>query len=234
MRREGFELSISRPRVIFREDENGKKLEPIEEVVIDVDEGYTGVVVDKMAQRKAEMTEMKPSGGGKVRIVFLAPARGLIGYHGEFLTDTRGTGIMHRLYHGYAPYKGAISPRITGVLVSTDSGEANTYALHNLIDRGPQFVSPGDKVYKGMIVGEHTRDSDLDINPLKAKALTNFRTAMKDDKQTLPPPRVMTLEEALAYIQDDELVEVTPKHIRLRKRFLDPHDRKRASKQAAE
>ena len=234
MRREGFELSISRPRVLFREDENGKKTEPIEEVVIDVDDAYTGIVVDKMSQRKAEMREMKPSGGGKTRIVFHAPARGLIGYHGEFLTDTRGTGIMNRLYYGYAPYKGAIAARRVGVLVSTDAGEANTYGLHNLIDRGPQFISPGDKVYGGMIVGEHTRDNDLDVNPLKAKALTNFRTVIKDDKQFLPPPRRMTLEDALAYIQDDELVEVTPKFIRLRKRYLDPNKRKRASKQAAE
>ena len=234
MRREGFELSISRPRVLFRQDENGKKLEPIEEVVIDVDDAYTGVVVDKMAQRKAEMQEMKPSGGGKTRIVFHAPSRGLIGYHGEFLTDTRGTGIMNRLYHGYAPHKGVIAARRTGVLISTDSGEANTYGLFNLIDRGPQFVGPGDKVYMGMIVGEHTRDNDLEVNPLKAKQLTNFRTVMKDDKQSMPPPRQMTLEEALAYIQDDELVEVTPKFIRLRKRHLDPNTRKRASKQAAE
>jgi GTP-binding protein len=233
MRREGFELSISRPRVLYREDENGQKTEPIEEVVIDVDEGYTGVVVDKMAQRKGEMREMKPSGGGKIRMVFLAPSRGLIGYHGEFLTDTRGTGIMNRLYHGYAPYKGAIAARRTGVLISTDAGEANTYALHNLVDRGPQFIAPGAKVYQGMIVGEHTRDNDLDVNPLKAKQLTNFRTVMKDDKQFLPPPRQMTLEDALAYIQDDELVEVTPKFIRLRKRFLDPNDRKRAAKQTA-
>jgi GTP-binding protein len=233
MRREGFELSISRPRVLFREDENGAKTEPIEEVVIDVDEGYTGVVVDKMAQRKGEMREMKPSGGGKTRMVFLAPSRGLIGYHGEFLTDTRGTGIMNRLYHGYAPYKGPIAARRTGVLISTDAGEANTYALHNLIDRGPQFIAPGARVYQGMIIGEHTRDNDLDVNPLKAKQLTNFRTVMKDDKQFLPPPRQMTLEDALAYIQDDELVEVTPKFIRLRKRFLDPNDRKRAAKQTA-
>ncbi|MSO98156.1 MAG: translational GTPase TypA [Rhodospirillaceae bacterium] len=234
MRREGFELSISRPRVLFREDENGKKTEPIEEVVIDVDEAYTGIVVDKMSQRKAEMREMKPSGGGKTRIVFHGPARGLIGYHGEFLTDTRGTGIMNRLYHGYAPHKGPIAARRVGVLISTASGEANTYGLHNLIDRGPQFVAPGDRVYGGMIVGEHTRDNDLDVNPLKAKQLTNFRTVMKDDKQFLPPPRKMTLEDAIAYIQDDELVEVTPKFIRLRKRHLDPNTRKRASKQAAE
>jgi len=234
MRREGFELSISRPRVLFRQDEKGKKLEPIEEVVIDVDDAYTGIVVDKMNQRKAEMQEMKPSGGGKTRIVFHAPSRGLIGYHGEFLTDTRGTGIMNRLYHGYAPYKGPIAARRTGVLISTDAGEANTYGLFNLVDRGPQFVGPGDKVYMGMIVGEHTRDNDLEVNPLKAKQLTNFRTVMKDDKQSMPPPIVLTLEEALAYIQDDELVEVTPKFIRLRKRHLDPNTRKRAAKQAAE
>ncbi|MGE3335576.1 MAG: translational GTPase TypA [Rhodospirillaceae bacterium] len=233
MRREGFELSISRPRVLFQTDEKGQKLEPMEEVVIDVDEQYSGVVVEKMSTRKGEMQEMKPAGGGKLRMVFIAPSRGLIGYHGEFLTDTRGTGVMNRLFHSYGPYKGHISARRQGVLISTDTGEANTYGLFNLIDRGPQFVSPGTKVYMGMIVGEHTRDNDLEVNPLKAKQLTNFRTVMKDDKQDLPPPRIMTLEQAIAYIQDDELVEVTPKAIRLRKRFLDVNDRKRYAKQLA-
>ena len=233
MRREGFELSISRPRVLFQTDENGQRLEPIEEVVIDVDEEHSGGVVEKMSRRKAEMQEMKPAGGGKVRLMFHAPSRGLIGYHGEFLTDTRGTGVMNRLFHSYAPYKGPIASRREGVLISTGDGEANTYALFNLVDRGPQFVAPGTRVYAGMIVGEHTRDNDLEINPLKAKQLTNFRTVMKDDKQVLPPPRQMSLEDALAYIQDDELVEVTPKAIRLRKRYLDPHERKRMSKVAA-
>ncbi len=233
MRREGFELSISRPRVLFQTDENGNKLEPMEEVVIDVDEQYSGVVVEKMSIRKGELQEMKPAGGGKTRMVFIAPSRGLIGYHGEFLTDTRGTGVMNRLFHSYGPYKGAIAARRQGVLISTDTGEANTYGLFNLIDRGPQFVSPGTKVYMGMIVGEHTRDNDLEVNPLKAKQLTNFRTVMKDDKQDLPPPRIMTLEQALAYIQDDELVEVTPTSIRLRKRYLDVNDRKRYAKQLA-
>jgi GTP-binding protein len=233
LRREGFELSISRPRVLFQTDENGAKLEPMEEVVIDVDEQFSGVVVEKMSIRKGELQEMKPAGGGKTRMVFIAPSRGLIGYHGEFLTDTRGTGVMNRLFHSYGPYKGAIAARRQGVLISTDTGEANTYGLFNLIDRGPQFVSPGTKVYMGMIVGEHTRDNDLEVNPLKAKQLTNFRTVMKDDKQDLPPPRVMTLEQALAYIQDDELVEVTPTSIRLRKRYLDVNDRKRYAKQLA-
>ena len=233
MRREGFELSISRPRVLFDTDESGQRLEPIEEIVIDVDEEYSGGIVEKMSRRKAEMQEMRPAGGGKVRLVFHGPSRGLIGYHGEFLTDTRGTGVMNRLFHSYAPYRGPIASRREGVLISTGDGEANTYALFNLVDRGPQFVSPGTRVYAGMIVGEHTRDNDLEINPLKAKALTNFRTVIKDDKQILPPPRRMRLEEALTYIQADELVEITPKSIRLRKRYLDPHERKRMSKVAA-
>jgi GTP-binding protein len=233
MRREGFELSISRPRVLFQTNENGKKLEPIEEVVIDVDEQYSGVVVDKMSRRKGELQELKPAGGGKTRLSFLAPSRGLIGYHGEFLTDTRGTGVMNRLFHSYAPYKGNVESRREGVLIATDPGEANQYGLFNLIDRGPQFVAPGDKIYAGMIVGEHTRENDLEVNPTKAKQLTNFRTVMKDDKQFLPPPRQITLEEAIAYIQDDELVEVTPKAIRLRKRYLDVNMRKRMAKVAA-
>ncbi len=233
MRREGFELSISRPRVLFQTDESGKRLEPIEEVVIDVDEEYSGGVVEKMSLRKGEMQEMKPAGGGKVRMVFHAPSRGLVGYHGEFLTDTRGTGVMNRLFYSYVPYKGNIASRREGVLISTGDGEANTYALFNLVDRGLQFIAPGTRVYAGMIVGEHTRDNDLEINPIKAKQLTNFRTVLKDEKQVLPPPWLMSLEEALAYVQDDELVEVTPKAIRLRKRYLDPHARKRAAKVAA-
>ena len=233
LRREGFELSISRPRVLFQADENGKRLEPIEEVVIDVDEGYSGIVVEKMSQRKAELQELKPAGGGKTRLIFHAPSRGMIGYHGEFLTDTRGTGVMNRLFHSYAPYKGNIASRREGVLIATDPGEANQYGLFNLIDRGPQFVAPGDKIYAGMIVGEHTRENDLEVNPTKSKQLTNFRTTMKDDKQFLPPPRQITLEDAIAYIQDDELVEVTPKAIRLRKRHLDANMRKRMSKAAA-
>ncbi|NKD55771.1 MULTISPECIES: translational GTPase TypA [unclassified Haematospirillum] len=229
MRREGFELSISRPRVLFRE-ENGQRMEPIEEVVVDVDEEFSGTVVEKMSLRKAEMTDMRPSGGGKLRITFLAPSRGLIGYHSEFLTDTRGTGIMNRLYHSYAPYKGPIEGRRTGVLISNGKGEAVAYALFNLLDRGPQFVVHNDKVYEGMIVGEHTRSNDLEVNVLKGKQLTNIRAAGKDEAVRLPPPKKMTLEEALSYIQDDELVEVTPKSIRLRKRFLDPNERKRAAK----
>jgi len=233
LRREGFELSISRPRVLFQTDESGKRLEPIEEVVIDVDEQYSGIVVEKMSVRKAELQELKPAGGGKTRLIFHAPSRGMIGYHGEFLTDTRGTGVMNRLFHSYAPFKGGIASRREGVLIATDPGEANQYGLFNLIDRGPQFVAPGDKIYAGMIVGEHTRENDLEVNPTKAKQLTNFRTTMKDDKQFLPPPRQITLEDAIAYIQDDELVEVTPKAIRLRKRYLDVNMRKRMAKAAA-
>ncbi|WP_299441742.1 translational GTPase TypA [uncultured Rhodospira sp.] len=232
MRREGFELAISRPRVLIKTDESGQKMEPIEEVYIDVDEEYAGTVVEKMTQRKAELVEMRPSGGGKTRVVFHAPSRGLIGYHGEFLTDTRGTGVMNRLFHAYAPWKGPIEGRREGVLISNAGGEAVAYALFNLLDRGPQFIEPGAAVYEGMIIGEHNRGQDLEINPLKAKKLTNIRASGKDDAILLPPPRKMTLEDALAYIQDDELVEVTPSSIRLRKKILDPHERKKASRKA--
>ena len=234
MRREGFELAISRPRVLIKTDESGQKMEPIEEVYIDVDEEYAGTVVEKMTQRKAELVEMRPSGGGKTRVVFHAPSRGLIGYHGEFLTDTRGTGVMNRLFHAYAPWKGPIEGRREGVLISNAGGEAVAYALFNLLDRGPQFIEPGAAVYEGMIIGEHNRGQDLEINPLKAKKLTNIRASGKDDAILLPPPRKMTLEDALAYIQDDELVEVTPSSIRLRKKLLDPHERKKASRRGEE
>src|SRR5579883_973804 len=233
MRREGYELAISRPRVIFKNDPaTGQRLEPVEEVLIDVDEGFSGIVVEKLSLRKAEMTDMRPSGGGKQRLTFLVPTRGLIGYQGEFLTDTRGTGVMSRLFHGYAPWKGPIEGRRNGVLVSTGAGEAVAYALWNLEDRGPMFITPGTQVYQGMIIGQHTRDNDLDVNPLKGKQLTNIRTTAKDEAVRLTPPQIMTLEQAIAYIADDELVEVTPKSIRLRKRFLDPNDRKRASRAA--
>jgi GTP-binding protein len=227
MRREGFELSVSRPKVLLRTDESGETEEPIEEVVIDVDEEHSGVVVQKMSERKADLIEMKPSGGGRQRLVFYAPTRGLIGYQGELLTDTRGTAIMNRLFHGYAPFKGAIQGRRNGVLISNDKGEAVAYALWNLEDRGPMMIEPGWKVYTGMIVGEHTRDNDLIVNVLKGKQLTNIRTTSKDEAVRLTPPIRMTLEKALAYIQDDELVEVTPKSIRLRKKLLDENDRKR-------
>ena len=231
MRREGFELSVSRPRVVLRKDEaTGKRLEPIEEVVIDVDEEHSGVVVQKMSERKAELIEMKPSGGNRLRLVFYAPTRGLIGYQGELLTDTRGTAIINRLFHAYAPYKGEIQGRRNGVLISNDQGEAVAYAMFKLEDRGPMMIEPGWKVYKGMIVGEHTRDNDLEINVLKGKQLTNIRTTAKDEAVRLTPPIRMTLEKALAYIEDDELVEVTPKSIRLRKKFLDSNERKRAEK----
>jgi len=232
MRREGFELSVSRPRVLFRETDDGKREEPVEDVVIDVDEEFSGAVVESMSERKAEMMGLKPSGGGKVRIEFIAPARGLIGYHGQFLTETRGTGIMHRLYHGYAPHKGPIATRREGVLISNSDGETVAYALFNLLDRGPQFIGSGVKVYRGMIIGEHTRDNDLEVNPLKSKQLTNIRASGKDDAIKLPPPQQMSLEEALAYIQDDELVEVTPSNIRLRKKYLDPNERKKMANKA--
>jgi GTP-binding protein len=233
MRREGFELSISRPRVIFRTDEAGNRTEPYETVVVDVDEAYSGTVVEKMALRKAEMTDMRPSGGGKVRLTFSAPSRGLIGYHGEFLSDTRGTGIMNRVFERYGPYKGPISGRLNGVLISNSTGEAVGYALGYLEERGQLMVSPGEPIYEGMIVGENAKQEDLEVNPLKSKQLTNFRASGKDDALRLTPPKKLTLEQAIAYIDDDELVEVTPKSIRLRKLHLDPHERKRASRQAA-
>jgi GTP-binding protein len=228
MRREGFELSVSRPKVLLQEDPaTGEVLEPIEEVVIDLDEEHSGIVVQKMAERKADMTEMKPSGGGRLRLVFHAPTRGLIGYQGELLTDTRGTAIMNRLFHTYAPYKGPIQGRRNGVLISNDKGDAVAYALWNLEDRGPMMIEPGWKVYNGMIVGEHTRGNDLIVNVLKGKKLTNIRTTSKDEAVRLTPPIRMTLEKALAYIEDDELVEVTPKSIRLRMKLLDENDRKK-------
>ena len=231
MRREGFELSISRPRVIFRDDpETRQRLEPIESVQVDVDEEFTGIVVEKMSQRKAELQDMRPSGGGKTRLTFNAPSRGLIGYHGEFLTDTRGTGIMNRSFLEYGPYKGVIAGRVKGVLIANDSGVAVAYALWNLEDRGPMFIDPGAKVYQGMIIGEHTRDNDLEVNPMKGKQLTNIRTTSKDEAVRLTPPRRMSLEQAIAYVGDDELVEVTPQSIRLRKRHLDPNIRKRMSR----
>ncbi|MEA2962232.1 MAG: GTP-binding protein, partial [Alphaproteobacteria bacterium] len=230
MRREGFELSVSRPKVLLQRDAKGELLEPIEEVVIDVDEEHSGIVVQKMSERKAEMMEMRPSGGHRQRLVFYAPTRGLIGYQGELLTDTRGTAVMNRLFHGYAPYKGDIQGRRNGVLISNDQGEAVAYAMFKLEDRGPMMIEPGWKVYKGMIVGEHTRDNDLEINILKGKQLTNIRTTSKDEAVRLTPPIRMTLEKALAYIEDDELVEITPKSIRLRKRHLDANERKRAEK----
>jgi GTP-binding protein len=209
---------------------DGELMEPIEEVVIDVDDGFSGIVVQKMSERKAEMIEMRPSGGGRTRLVFYAPTRGLIGYQGELLTDSRGTAIMNRLFHAYAPYKGEVQGRRNGVLISTDAGEAVAYALWNLEDRGPMMIEPGWKVYAGMIVGEHTRDNDLEVNVIKGKKLTNIRTTSKDEAVRLTPPIRMTLEKALAYIEDDELVEVTPKSIRLRKKFLDANERKKEEK----
>ncbi|MFM6951319.1 MAG: translational GTPase TypA [Novosphingobium sp.] len=229
MRREGFELGISRPRVLFRE-EGGQRTEPYETVVIDVDDEHSGTVIDKMALRKAEMTDMRPSGGGKTRITFSAPSRGLIGYHGEFLSDTRGTGIMNRLFEKYGPYKGPIDGRPNGVLISNCAGEAVGYALNSLEDRGVLFVRPQDKIYEGMIIGENAKPDDLEVNPMKSKQLTNFRSTGKDDAIRLTPPRIMTLEQAIAYIDDDEMVEVTPQSIRLRKAILDPHERKKASR----
>lgn len=230
MRREGFELGISRPRVLFGTDESGNRTEPYETVVIDVDDEYSGTVVEKMQRRKAELTDMRPSGAGKTRITFSAPSRGLIGYHGEFLSDTRGTGIMNRLFEKYDTHKGPIEGRLNGVLISNCTGEAVGYALNSLEDRGVLFVKPQEKIYEGMIIGENAKPDDLEVNPMKSKQLTNFRSTGKDDAIRLTPPRVMTLEQAIAYIDDDEMVEVTPQSIRLRKAILDPHERKKASR----
>ena len=233
MRREGFELSISRPRVLFRTDEKtGERLEPIEEAQVDVDDPYVGVVVDKISRRRGEMIDMRPSGGHKTRIVFRVPTRGLIGYHGEFLTDTRGTGIMSRSFHAYEPWKGTIEGRRNGVLLSNGEGDSVAYALWNLEERGFLIIHPGTRVYPGMIIGEHSRDNDLEVNPLKGKQINNIRTHSHDEMIRLTPPRVPTLEQAIAYIRDDELVEVTPKSIRLRKKLLDPNVRKRVLRAA--
>jgi GTP-binding protein len=235
MRREGFELGVSRPKVVMKIDETtGEKLEPIEEVVIDVDEEHSGTVVQKLSERRADLLDMRASGVGRQRLVFHAPTRGLIGYQGELLSDTRGTAIMNRIFNGYAPHKGDIRGRHTGVLISNGAGESVAFAMWNLEDRGPMMIDVGVKVYEGMIIGEHTRGNDLDVNVLKGKKLTNIRASGSDEAVRLTPPIRMTLEKALAYIQDDELVEVTPDNIRLRKVYLDPNDRKRFGKLAAE
>ena len=228
MRREGFELTVSRPQVLLRTDAvTGRKLEPIEEVIIDVDEEHSGIVVQKLQERRADLVEMRPSGGGRHRLVFQAPTRGLIGYQGELLTDTRGTAVMNRLFHAYAPFKGEITGRRTGVLIANATGEATAYSLYYLQERGAMMIDPQTRVYEGMIVGQHTRDNDLIVNVIQGKKLTNIRAAGKDDALTLTPPLRLTLERALSYIRDDELVEVTPKSIRLRKRWLDPNERKK-------
>jgi GTP-binding protein len=233
MRREGFELTIGKPRVIFRNGENGALLEPVEEVIIDVDDQHTGIIVQKLSERRAELREMKPSGGGRTRLVFHAPTRGLIGYQSELLSDTRGTAVFNRLFHEYAPYKGDVGGRRNGVLISNAVGDATQYSLWYIEDRGSLFIDPGVRVYEGMIVGEHSRDNDLEVNVVKGKQLTNVRAAGKEDARQLTPPRRMSLEAALAYIGEDELVEVTPKAIRLRKMLLDPHARKRADRAGA-
>jgi GTP-binding protein len=230
LRREGFELSISRPRVVYQKDENGKRLEPMEEIQVDVDDDFVGVVVESLSARKCEMNDMRPSGGGKTRITFIGPSRGLIGYHGQFLTETRGTGIMNRVFHSYMPHRGDIPGRRNGVLISTDTGTAVAYSLWNLQDRGKMLITPDVPVYTGMIIGEHNRENDLEVNPLKSKQLSNVRASGKDEAIRLEPPLILTLEQAIAYIDSDELVEVTPKSIRLRKRHLDSNERKKAGK----
>ncbi len=233
MRREGFELSISRPRVLMRKDDDGNTVEPAEDLQIDVDEDFSGIVIDKLTQRRAELTGMAPSGAGKTRLNFICPARALIGYQGEFLTDTRGTGVMNRSFHGWMPHAGDIGGRHHGVLISTENGEAVAYALWNLEERGQLFITPGVKVYQGMIIGANARPNDLEVNPLKGKQLTNIRTTSRDEAVKLTTVQPMSLEQAIAFLDDDELVEVTPKSIRLRKRHLDPHERKRQRNMAA-
>jgi GTP-binding protein len=228
MRREGFELTVSRPRVVFKTDpDTGKRLEPIEEVIIDVDEEHSGVVMQKLSERRAELRDMRPSGGGRQRMVFHAPTRGLIGYQGELLTDTRGTAVMNRLFHDYAPFKGEVAGRRNGVLISNAVGEATAYSLFYLQERGAMVIDPQTRVYEGMIIGQHSRDNDLIVNIIQGKKLSNVRAAGKDEALILTPPLRMTLERALSYIEDDELVEITPKSIRLRKRWLDPNERKK-------
>ncbi|MGB1081562.1 MAG: translational GTPase TypA [Alphaproteobacteria bacterium] len=233
MRREGFELSVSRPRVVYQFDDSGNRLEPFEEVTVDVDADYSGAVVEKIGMRRGELKDMRPSGGGKQRLSFIAPSRALIGYLGEFLTDTHGTGILNRRFSHYGPHKGAIPGRRNGVLISMEKGSAVAFALWNLEERGPLFIHPQQPVYHGLIIGEHAKGSDLDVNPLKGKKLTNVRASGTDEAVSLTPPVDMTLEKALAYIQDDELVEVTPEAVRIRKRFLDIHERKRDAKARA-
>ena len=230
MRREGFEMTVSRPRVVSRKDENGVLQEPIEEVTIDVDDEFSSTVIDALNRRKGEMVDMRAAGAGKTRILFHAPSRALIGYQSRFLTSTRGTGVMNRLFHDYAPHKGDIQGRHNGVLVSNDQGQAVAYALFNLQERGVMFINPQDDVYQGMVIGENSRDNDLDVNVLKGKKLTNVRASGSDDAVVLTPPRRMSLEEMMAYINDDELLEVTPQSLRLRKRYLIPHERKKAAR----
>lgn len=230
MRREGFELSVSRPRVLFQTDDKGNKLEPIEEVVVDVDDEYSGTVVEQLSMRKGAMIEMKPTGAGKTRLVFLVPSRGLIGYQSMFRNDTRGTGVLSRLFHSYDSYRGEIEGRLNGALISNSDGDTTAYALYNLEERGVLFIGPKTKVYEGMIIGEHNRNNDLEVNPVRAKQLTNIRAAGTDENIRLTPPKLFTLEEVISYIADDELVEVTPLNIRLRKRILNPSDRKKSSR----
>ncbi len=231
MRREGFELTIGRPKVLFKE-EDGQTLEPVEEVIIDVDDEFTGTVVQKLTERKGELTDMRPSGVGRTRIKLVVPTRALIGYQPELLSDTRGTAIFNRLFHAFVPYKGDLPGRRTGVLISNGTGQSVAYALWNLEDRGPMMIDAGVDVYEGMIIGEHSRENDLEVNVLKGKQLTNIRTTSKDEAVRLTTPKKLTLEQSLGYIAEDEYVEVTPKSIRLRKIWLDPNDRKRMSRAA--
>ncbi|HXC61757.1 MAG TPA: translational GTPase TypA, partial [Nitrospiria bacterium] len=229
MRREGFELAVSKPRVILKQVE-GKTLEPYESLIVEAEEAYQGIVIEKLGKRKAEVIKHQVGADGRVRLEYRIPARGLIGFQTEFLTDTKGTGTLHHVFDGYGPHKGEIPTRTRGVLIAMDAGETAGYGLFNLEERGELFVGPGTKVYAGMIVGLHSRDNDLVVNPMKSKKLTNMRAAGSDENITLTPPRLLTLEQAIEFIADDELVEVTPQSIRLRKRVLDENERKRVSR----
>ena len=230
MRREGFELSVSSPRVLLKKNDQGEVLEPFEEVIIDVDEQYSSTTVDSINKRKGEMIEMKPMGKSKTRLIFKVPSRGLIGYHGQFLTETRGTGVLNRIFHSYDVFKGIIKSRRNGVLIATEQGNAIAYALFNIQERGKLFINPQVKVYQGMIIGENSRENDLEVNVLKGKKLTNVRASGSDEAVKLTPPIKMSLEEMMSFIKDDELLEITPQSLRLRKKFLNSVERKRNSK----
>ncbi len=228
MRREGYEFAVSKAEVLYHTDENGKKLEPMEIAYVDVPDEFTGAVIEKLSQRKGEMTNMKPITGGYTRLEFNIPSRGLIGYRGEFMTDTKGNGIINTIFNGYAPYKGEIAYRKLGSLIAFESGESVTYGLFSAQDRGTLFIGPGEKVYAGMVIGSCSRAEDIELNVCKKKHLTNTRSSSADEALTLVPPRILSLEQALDFIDVDELLEVTPKSLRIRKRILDPTLRKRA------
>ncbi|MGN0465975.1 MAG: translational GTPase TypA [Lachnospiraceae bacterium] len=233
MRREGYEFAVSKAEVLYKKDENGKKLEPMEIAIIDVPEEFSGTIIEKLSQRKGELQGMSMSNTGYSRLEFSIPSRGLIGYRGEFLTDTKGTGIMNTLFNGYGPYKGDIQYRKQGSLIAYESGETITYGLFNAQERGTLFVGPGEKVYAGMVIGQNGKTDDIEVNVCKTKKLTNTRASGSDDALKLTPPKILSLEQALEFIDTDELLEITPKNIRIRKKILDPTERMRAARRQA-